>query len=41
MFGRMAIAGWALALVVALTLGLALLIPSLPDLARYLRMRSM
>jgi len=41
MFGRIAIVGWGLVFGVALTVGLALLIPSLPDLSRYMRMRQM
>ncbi|CAN5726474.1 hypothetical protein BH20CHL5_BH20CHL5_12730 [soil metagenome] len=41
MLGRIAIVGWGLVLGAGITVGLALLIPSLPDLSRYLRMRQM
>jgi hypothetical protein len=41
MLGRMAIMGWAMVIGVGLAVGLALLIPSLPDVSRYMRMRAM
>ncbi len=41
MLGRVAIVGWGLVFGVPLSVGLALLIPSLPDLSRYMRMRQM
>ncbi len=41
MLGRIAIVGWGLVIGVGVTVGLALLIPSLPDLSRYMRMRQM
>lgn len=41
MFGRIAITAWVAVIGVALTVFIALLIPSLPDIARYLRIRQM
>ena len=41
MLGRIAIFSWVLVIGAGLSVGLALLIPSIPDLSRYLRMRQM
>ncbi len=41
MLGRIAIIGWLVMIGVGVTVGLALLISSLPDLSRYMRMRQM
>jgi hypothetical protein len=41
MLGRIAIIGWLVVIGVGVTVGLALLIPSLSDLSRYMRMRQM
>jgi len=41
MLGRIAIIGWLVVIGVGVTVGLPLLISSLPDLSRYMRMRQM
>lgn len=41
MLQRAAVAGWLVVIVTAFVVGMALLVPSLGDIRRYLRMRRM